>query len=282
MDYRLREFIVKLGRHSLLLFWGAFSLVPLLWMISMSFQNVGAHVDSAPVLLPTNPTLVNYTDIFGGEQIAITRWFLNSLLIATIVTLSNLLCGSLAGYAFAKKNFFGKRFLFWVVITSMMIPAQVMLIPLYVIMVKLGLLASTSGRYLAICLPSLSAAFSIFLMKQFIQTMSTELEDAARIDGCSEMGVFFRIILPLSKPALAVLGIFTFMAMWNDFVWPLIVVNNSSTTLQVGLASLQSFVSNDIGIQMAGATISAIPMVIVFLSFQKYFIQGLRLGSVKG
>jgi multiple sugar transport system permease protein len=185
----------------------------------------------------------------------------------------------MAGYAFAKKEFPGKTLIFWSLLSTMMIPGMVLLVPLFLLVSRMGLINNFGG----LILPGLVGAFGVFLMKQFIQTLPTELIDAARIDGAGEMGVYARVILPLSKPALAVLGIFSFMGAWNDFLWPLLITQSKvMRTLAVGLATLQQESMTDYGLLMAGSAFAAVPMIIVFFAFQKHFLKGLTIGGLKG
>jgi multiple sugar transport system permease protein len=250
----------------------------MIWMASTSLKPVTSYLKMPPEIIPLHPSLSNYADLLTNAP-HWWRWVANSIIVTTVVTVANLLFCSMAGYAFAKKRFPGGQTIFWVIVMSMMLPQQVTLIPLYQVAVRLGLYDNFGG----LCIPFLSTAFGIFLMKQFSATLSTDMLEAGRIDGCSEIGLFFRIVLPLVKPALAVLGIFTVMWQWNDFLWPLVITNSvQMKTLQVGLSTLQSKWSTDYGTLMAGASLSAIPMIAVFLGFQRYFIQGLRLGAIKG
>jgi len=206
-------------------------------------------------------------------------WFRNTLLVASVVTAYNVFFDTLAGYVFAKRSFPGKSMIFWIIISTMMIPGQVTLVPLFLMTMRLGLIDTHVG----VIAPALAGVFGIFLMRQYIQTLPTALEDAARIDGCSEFGIFWRVILPLCRPSMAVLAILTFMAQWNNFLWPMVVINTvRKSLLQPGLATLQQQYTTDYGLLMAGAALSAIPMIIVFFSFQKHFVKGLTLGGIKG
>ena len=221
--------------------------------------------------------LVNFIRLFMKAKIF--RWTLNSTIVAGSVTASNLFLGTLAGYALAKKKFHGRTFIFWLIVSMMMVPYQITIVPLYIIISRLN----WTSTYWALIVPSLSFPFSIFLMKQYLQTLPSELIDAARIDGCSEFGIFLRIIIPLAKPGMAVLSIFIFMGTWNDFLWPLIVTNKEVMfTLQVGLSSIQTVFYTDYGLLMAGAAYSTIPMFIVFFAAQKYFVKGITVGAIKG
>jgi multiple sugar transport system permease protein len=233
-----------------------------------------------PELIPSKVTMRNFQVVFES---GVFRWTLNSFIVAGIVTFCQLLFASMAGYSFAKKEFPGRNLIFWIYISSMMIPIYAIVVPLYRMMSTFDLL----DTYVALILPGLAAPFGTFLMRQFIQTLPSELIDAAKIDGCNEWKVYFHIILPLSLPGLAVLGIFVFNMQWAEFFWPMVVTGSADMrVLTVGLASLQMFdVSSglkDYGVLMAGATWAAIPMIVIFFAFQRYFLQGITLGALKG
>jgi multiple sugar transport system permease protein len=263
--------------YIMLIFWAVLSFIPLTWLFITAFTPQDFIVRMPPKINLVLMSLENFVNLFERGQVF--TWFFNSFYIACFVTVFNLFFSSLAGYTLAKKMFPGRRAIFWMIICTMMIPGQVTLVPIFIMMTKMRLL----DTHAALILPQVVSVFSIFLMKQYIQTLPSELEDAARIDGCSEFSVFWRIILPLCRPVLAVLGIFIFVANWNNFLWPLIMLNTPSKfTIQVGLATLQEQFATDYGILMAGAAFAAVPMIIVFLAFQKHFIKGLTIGGVKG
>jgi multiple sugar transport system permease protein len=273
----ISEKIFGSSAYLVLIFWAVLSLLPLTWLFITAFTPQDFIVRMPPKINLSLMSLENFINLFERGQVF--RWFFNSFYIACFVTCFNLFFSSLAGYTLAKKIFPGRRAIFWMIICTMMIPGQVTLVPVFIMMTKFGLL----DTHAALILPQIVSVFSIFLMKQYIQTLPSELEDAARIDGCSEFSVFWRIILPLCRPVLAVLGIFVFVANWNNFLWPLIMLNSPAKfTIQVGLATLQEQFTTDYGILMAGAAFAAVPMIIVFLSFQKHFIKGLTIGGVKG
>ncbi len=207
-------------------------------------------------------------------------WFLNTALIAIFSTGVHMLFDSMAGYAFAKRKFPGSNLFFYMILAALMIPGQVTLVPLYLTIARLKLVDSFAG----VIMPGLADVIGIFLLKQFIQTLPSELEEAARMDGASEWRVYRQIILPLSAPALAVTAIFAFQRYWNAFLWPLIVLQSPDLfTLQVGLSFIHtSEFGTNYGLLMAGAALAAIPMIIFFFAFQKYFMQGLRIGAIKG
>jgi multiple sugar transport system permease protein len=258
--------------------WAVVALFPLYWMVTTALKPPAVVMSLPPEWIPRTVTLANFADAFGANPVL--RWTANSFIVAGGVTLGQLLFASMAGYGFAKKRFPGKEILFWVYVSSMMVPGFALLIPLYTLMASLGLI----NTYLGIAAPGLSAPFGAFLMRQFMQTLPGELIDAGRIDGCGELGVFWRIILPLSKPGLAVLGIFVFMGQWGAFLWPLVVTNSSEMrTLVVGFATLaQRELRVNYGASMAASTYVALPMLIVFFAFQRYFLRGVTIGALKG
>jgi multiple sugar transport system permease protein len=239
--------------------------------------SAGLFQKNSPLLSCQDFTFLNYTRLFADAPIL--RWTLNSFFICVVITLGQLLFDSMAGYAFARKDFPGRRLLFWSVIGTMMVPVHILIVPLYIMMVRLHLVDTVW----AAILPGMAGPFGIFFMRQFMLTIPTELEEAARIDGCTELQIFFRIILPLCTPALGVLAIFLFISNWNSFLWPLLVLNSADTfTLTVGLSTLQDKHALDYGVLMAGAVIASLPMFAVFLFFQRMFIKGMRMGALKG
>lgn len=217
-----------------------------------------------------------YVYLFNRTNI--WRWFINSAYIAFVVTLGILLIDTMSGYVLAKKQFPGRNLIFWVIVSTMMIPGQVTLVPMFIMIQKLGLF----DTHWALILPDLSMVFGVFLMRQFLLSIPSELLEAAKIDGAGEWKTFWTIVIPLAKPALATLGIFTFMSVWNSFLWPIIVLNNADLyTLPVGLKTLQDANLASFKLLMSGASVAAIPMIIIFIAFQRYFIKGLTLGGVK-
>jgi multiple sugar transport system permease protein len=273
MNHKKKSFFLV----ALLTIGALISLFPALWMLYSSFRPAEELSRIPPLLVHQQLTLQNYAQLFSSAPI--WRWAVNSLLICTAITLGQLLFDSMAGYAFAKKKFFGNRLLFWLVIGTMMVPVHILIVPLYIMMVNLRLV----DTLWAAILPGLAGSFGIFFMRQFIVTIPTALEEAARMDGCGEFQLFFRIILPLCAPALGVLAIFLFISNWNSFLWPLLVLNSAETyTLTVGLATLQDKQTLDYGLLMAGAVVASIPMFLIFFAFQKFFVRGARVGAVKG
>lgn len=261
---------------TLLLVWAGLSIMPLFWMTSISFTRVVTLLRMPPALLPNPLTFENYQRLFSGGLFP--RWLLNSLFVSGTNTLLSLFISSFYGYIFAKKTFPGARLLFGVLISTIMVPFFVVVIPVFLIFRNFHLL----NTYWALIIPSSFSAFGVFLLRQTIKTLPTELIDAGKIDGCSEFGVYWRIILPLVKPGLAVLAIFTFVASWNDFFWPLVVLNDPQMfTIPVGLPTLQGQWI-DYGLVMAASTLAALPTIGIFLAFQRYFLQGITVGAIKG
>jgi multiple sugar transport system permease protein len=254
------------------------ALWPMYWLYITAFTPTQDTVKTPPDLIPIHASMANFARLFSQAR-DYWRWALNSLLISLTITAFHLVFDTMAGYAFAKKRFPGRNLFFWLILSTLMIPSHVTLVPLYVVARHLHLI----NNILAVILPGTADVFGIFLMRQYIQTLPSELEEAARMDGCTEPGVFWRVIVPLSKPALGALAIFSFVRYWNDFLWPLIVLQKSQHyTLPVGVASLQGEFRTDFGLIFAGAALAALPMIVFFLIFQRYFIEGVRMGAVKG
>lgn len=253
------------------------ALVPLYWMFATSLTPSAMTVKLPPELIPSEPTLDNYRAVV--RQPNFYRWVLNSVIQAVSITAVTVATASMAGYALAKLPFRGSRALFWLFILSMMLPFEAILVPLFLVVTRLGLV----DTYLGLLLPLAASPFSIFLMKQFIQTLPTELLDAARVDGAGEARIYWEVVLPLVRPGLAFLGIITFVAQWNSFVWPLVVTRSSEMrTLQVGLVLIREQEPLFFGLQMAAAVLAAIPVIVIFFSFQRYFLRGVTVGALKG
>ena len=257
---------------------GAFIMVfPFIWMINASLMTAGEIQLRPPVWLPAEPQFNNYTEL--SEALPIGRLYFNSIFTSGIIVFGVLLTSSLAGFAFAKYRFPGREFLFYVILATMMIPFFVTLIPVFFIVRQLGWIDTYQG----LVIPGLTSAYGIFLMRQFMFTVPDELIDAARIDGASELTIYWRIVIPLVKPALATLGTFTFIGAWNNFLWPLLVLNSRELfTLPLGINSLRSLYADNTNLLMAGTAASVMPMLIVFIFLQRYFIRGIALTGLKG
>jgi len=264
-------------RWTVLIITAVIALFPMYWLFANAFTPITSNPPLTPILIPAFQ-LDNFERLLGNNKFYL-NWMFNSLFVALAVTAFHAVFDTMAGYAFAKKRFPGRNLFFILILSTLMIPIHVTFIPLYIINRQLGLIDSLW----ALILPGTAWVFGIFLMRQYIQTLPTELEDAARIDGCSEWGVFRHVIFPLSLPAVAALAIFTFVRSWNDFLWPVIALNKPQNyTLTVGVANLQGEFMTDWGIIFSGAALAALPMVIFFLFFQKYFLEGVRMGAIKG
>ncbi len=273
----LKRFWVSTLVNGALLGFAVLSLAPLVWMLSVSLMPSGEASTLPPPLLPSAPTLANYRALF--TRIGIGGYLLNSVLLASAITATSLLLNTLAGYAFAKLRFGGRDRLFRLLLGALVIPAQIAMMPLFLLLKELGLVNSYSG----VIVPAMASVFGIFLVRQYARGIPDELLEAARIDGASELRIFVQIVLPLLKPVLVTLATLTFLGSWNDFMWPLIVLSDSELhPLPVALANLAREHVQDNELMMAGAVLTVLPVLLLFLSLQRYYLQGLLLGSVKG
>lgn len=253
------------------------TVMPFLWMVLTSFKELGEIFQYPPTWWPEKFTLQNFEAAFQAAPFG--RYYANSFFVAGAVTAGQLVTCSMAAYAFARMRFRGRDVLFYLFLGTMMIPAHVTMIPGFMIMHWLGWIDS----YAALIVPGLASAFGTFLLRQFFMTIPRELEEAAFIDGCTRFGVLWRVILPLSKPALATLAIFTFMAVFNEFIWALIVLNTQDMyTVQLGLAIFRDRYTVEWGSLMAASVVATLPILLVFFFAQKYFIQGITLSGMKG
>ena len=264
-------------RHLVLVPISALMLLPLAWMLITSIQTLPESRHFPPDLIPSGIHWRNYPDAWNAAPFG--RFFVNSLIVTLASVGGNLLFCSLAGYAFARLRFVGSNVLFVALLATLMVPFQVTMIPTFVIVKHLGLVNSLG----ALILPNLVTPFGIFMLRQFFRTLPVELEEAARIDGCSRLGVLFRIVVPLSMPALATLAIVTFLWTWNDFLWPLIVITSpNESTVQLGLASFQGAHQTNWTLLMAGNVMALAPMLLVFVGAQRWFVQSLASTGLKG
>jgi multiple sugar transport system permease protein len=271
-----QERLSSAALHVALVVFGALSLLPLLWMVSASFMQTGEASTSPPPLLPQHPTTAHYRDLFG--RLALGRYALNSALVAVLTTTLALAINSSAGYAFAKLRFRGRDRTFRTLAAGLAIPVQVAMLPLFLMIKAMGLVNSYGG----VIIPGLASIFGIFLVRQYALAIPDDLLDAARIDGAGELRVFRSIVLPTIRPVLATLALWTFLATWNDFMWPLIVLSDDRRyTLPVALAGLMGEHAQDVELMMAGAVITVLPVLILFLMLQRYYVEGVTEGSVK-
>ena len=252
-------------------------LMPLIWMVAVSFMAPGEAAQFPPPLLPTHPTLANYRTLFADYGIG--RYLLNSLLLATLATMLSLLFVVPAGYAFAKLRFTGRDAIFQTLVAALVVPGQIGMLPLFLELKAMGLVNSYAGALV----PWLAGIFGIFLVRQFCLSIPTDLLEAARIDGAGEGMILRRIVLPTLKPILITLALFVFLGSWNDFMWPLIVLADQNLyTLPVALAALSREHVQDNELMMAGSVITTLPVLVLFLALQRYYLDGLMAGSVKG
>jgi multiple sugar transport system permease protein len=257
---------------------GAFiALLPMLWMISASLMPTGQATTYPPRLIPRTVTLEHYRSVFTGLNMG--RYFVNSAIIALSVTAISLFINSMAGYAFAKLRFRHRDRIFRLLGTGLVIPVQVAMLPLFLLMKQLGLINS----YWGVIIPTMASIFGIFLIRQYMLSLPDDLLDAARVDGAGEFRIYWSVVLPVVRPILATLAIWTFLTTWNDFMWPLIVLSDESRyTLPVALANLSGEHVQDTELMMAGSVLTVLPVLLVFLVLQRYYIAGITVGSVKG
>jgi ABC-type glycerol-3-phosphate transport system permease component len=264
------------GLHFLLTVTAAATLLPFFWMLSTSFKSGGGLFTYPPTWIPAEPTLQWYVQLI--KEVNFLLHFRNSVLVSVCITVLSLFINSMAGYAFAKHRFRHRDKLFSFLLATMMVPGQLTMIPVFLLLKKLGLLNS----YLGLIVPVSANVFGIFLIRQFMMSIPNDLIESARIDGCSEFRIYWSVVLPLCRPVLATLGIFTFMGSWNDFLWPLIVmVREEGYTLPVALANLNGQHPTDFGLLMAAAVMVVLPVIAVFIAAQKYVIQGIATTGLK-
>jgi len=253
------------------------TVAPLVWMVSVSFMAPGEASAFPPPLVPGQPTLANYRELFAHAGMG--RYLVNSIVLTVLVTLVSLTFNVAAGYAFAKLPFGGRDRIFKSLLAALVIPGQVAMVPLFLLLKHMGLVNSYGG----IVVPAMASIFGIFLVRQYALSIPDQLLEAARLDGASEFRIFRSVIVPLLKPIIVTLAVFTSLGAWNDFMWPLIVLNDSDLyTLPVALASLSREHVQDNELMMAGSVLTTLPVLLVFLALQRYYVEGIMLGSVKG
>ena len=274
---RRRRVLAALPLHLTLVVAGALTLAPLAWMVSASFMPAGQANTDPPPLLPVHATTAHYVVLFTRLNLA--RGFLNSAIVSVVATLVSVLVNGMAGYAFAKLRFRGRDRLFQALLGGLVIPAQVGMLPLFLLLKQLGLVNTLVGAMI----PGFASIFGIFMVRQYALSIPDDLLDAARVDGAGEWRIFQTIVVPVIRPILVTFGAFNFLAMWNDFLWPLIVLSDDRKfTLPVALASLVGEHVQDTELMMAGSVLTVMPVLIVFLALQRVYTQGAMMGSVKG
>lgn len=263
--------------YALLIGGAVLAMLPMIWMVSASLMPSGEAATYPPKLLPSTVTFEHYRALF--TRLSLGRYLLNSTIIALTVTAISIVINSMAGYAFAKLRFRSRDRIFRVLAAGLVVPVQVSMLPLFLLMRELGLI----NTYWGVIIPSMASIFGIFLVRQYALSIPDDLLDAARIDGASELRIYRSIVLPVITPILATLAIWTFLSTWNDFMWPLIVLSDERRfTLPVALASLVGEHVQDTELMMAGSVLTVLPVLLVFLVLQRYYIAGMMVGSVKG
>ncbi len=254
-------------------------LAPLAWMTTTSLKSTGEVSKADLTFVPISPTTEGYEKILGAPQTPVAQWFLNSMIAATAQTLLVLVVATMAAYALARLSFPGKRLVTGLVLATLFVPPISLLIPNYVIVATFGWLDSLT----AVIVPGAAGAFGVFFLRQFFLSLPVELEEAAMLDGASRWKIFLTVIIPLSRPALATLALLTFLANWNDFLWPLYVLfSPERLTIQPGLSTLQSAYTTDYATILAGGAIASIPVLLLFLISQRFVIEGIARGGLKG
>jgi multiple sugar transport system permease protein len=263
--------------HAALILLAIVTLTPLVWMVSASLMPAGDANAIPPPLFPRRVTFEHYTALFTRLHLA--RSLFNSTFVAVASTLSSLVLNGMAGYAFAKLRFAGRERLFRLLVIALVIPAQIGMLPLFLLLQKMGLVNTMMG----VIIPGMTSVFGIFMVRQFALAIPDDLLDAARIDGASEFRIFRSVVLPNLTPILATLAVVTFLGQWNDFMWPLIVLSDDTKyTLPVALANLVGEHVQDTELMMAGSVLTVLPVLFVFLALQRFYMRGMMQGSVKG
>ncbi|GEN29946.1 putative chitobiose transport system permease protein [Cerasibacillus quisquiliarum] len=270
--------IKKILLYLLLIAITLFMIGPFLWLLSTALKSASENIfQYPPKLLPEEPTFSNFGKVM--DVFPFWRYLLNSTIVSGLTVILNVLFCSLAAYPLARMNFKGKNTVFILILSTMMIPFQLLMIPVYILSLNLGL----QNTYLGMVLPHVTTAFGVFLMRQAFMTVPYELDESARMDGANSFQIWWKVLMPLVKPSLVTLTIFTFVSAWGDFLWPLIIVNDQNMfTLPLGLNMLSGTFTSDWRLIAAGAIISMIPVIVIFLLLQRFFIGGAMKGAIKG
>ena len=276
--------IKNIFTHIILIFICILSLIPFLWLLSTALKGRSENIFAyPPIFIPKDFTLENFKEVL--RLVPIIRYVINSFIVAASTVVLNVILSALAAYPLARMEFKGKKIAFFAILATIMVPFQTIMLPVYIITLKLHLIDSysTFSGYLGMIMPFAVNAFGIFLLRQAFLTIPKEIEESAVIDGCNSFQIFFKLLLPMIKPSVALLAIFTFIGSWGEFLWPSIVLTNEKLfTLPVGINNLSSAFSADYRLVAAGSIVSIIPIIIFFLALQKYFISGTTEGAVKG
>lgn len=279
LGYRNRLLLSRIAVYAVLIFFALLFLMPMLWMVSTSFKPKSQWFTRQIRWIPQTISNENYLKILRNPTLPVGRWFINSVLVATVATALILFIDALAAYAYARMNFPGRKVLFALLLATLFLPGIMFLVPNFLTIYRLRLL----NNYAGVIMPGLAGVFGVFFLRQFFTTIPKELEEAAQIDGATPAGTFFRIALPLARPALATLAIITFLGSWNDFLWPLLILKDRKLqTLPPGLASLKGTYTSEYGQMMAGAVIAAVPVLILYVALQKYIVQSVATSGLAG
>ncbi|HSS67368.1 MAG TPA: carbohydrate ABC transporter permease [Nocardioidaceae bacterium] len=272
-----RRWLPFSGWHLLLMPTALLFALPLVWMILTSFMPDGDINRFPPRFIPSRISFTGYHDLFNDSDIA--RWLINSAIVSIVAVVSHLVLCSLAGYGFARLRFAGRTLTFFLIVATIMVPIQLLMIPTFIMFSRIGVIDTLP----AVIIPWLASAFGTFLMRQFFLALPVELEDAARLDGCNRLQLFVRIVLPLARPALATLAIFTLLGAWNDLIWPLIAINNDKWyTVQLGLANFQGMRRTEWSLLMAGNVMATLPLLVGFVIAQRHFVATMTFTGLKG
>ena len=279
-----KKYLSKSLIHTVLIITSLLSVFPFIWLTSTSLKGINEDIFAyPPAIIPQDFTFANYIDVW--QKVNFVGYFMNSMIVAGLTVILNLVLSSLAAYPLARMDFCGKKFTFFAILATIMIPFQAIMLPVYIITLKLRLIDSVNNvmGYIGLVMPFAVSAFGIFLMRQAFLKVPKEVEEAAIVDGCNVFQVFWRVVLPMVKPTLAVLAVFTFIGSWGEFLWPSIMLTKDSMyTLPVGINNLQGMFSANWRFIAAGSIIATIPIIIFFLFMQRYFISGENDGAVKG
>lgn len=276
---RNRKILRLAGTYAIMIFVALIFLLPIVWMVSTSLKPKREWFARTVEWVPKTFTMENYNRLFSNPATPIASWFFNSLMIATIITVLVLVIDSLAAYAYARMDFPGRKLLFGMMLATLFLPGVMFLVPNFLTVANLGLLNNWGG----VIIPALAGVFGVFLLRQFFESIPKELEEAAEIDGANKFQIFYKIALPLARPALATLGIITFLGSWNDFLWPLLILRDPKIqTLPPGLSTLQGAYTSEYGLMMAGAVIVALPVLLIYIALQRYVVQSVASTGVKG
>ncbi len=277
--YRLRQTAGRITLYLLLVLIALMIIIPMLWMLSTSFKLKSQLFSREIYWIPKVITLENYTKILNNPSTPIALWFRNSVIVATLTTTAKLILDSLAGYAYARLKFTGRDQIFALLLATLFLPGVMFLVPNFVTVARTGMLNKFSGAII----PALASVFGVYFMRQFFLSIPKELEEAAAIDGANIFQIFFKVVLPLAKPALATLTVIEFLGSWNDFLWALLVLKDRAVqTLQPGLRTLQGAYTSEYGLMMAGAVIVALPVLLLYAFLQRYVVESVATTGLKG